>query len=377
MLVLNSCKSDEPEPPEPKEGTRTVMVYMVANNNLGSSDFDKDDLEEMLAGVRAGALGEGGRLLVFHEAYEETAVLKEVTPEGIAELKTYSPESSGIESSTMRLALDDMERLAPAESYGLILWSHATGWIEDGIAERRSTTASCESTPLSFGLSRRNKMNITTLADVLEEYDFDFVYFDCCYMMGVETVYELRHCAPVLAGSPTELPSAGMPYDRTLPYFFRSGTPDITGAARTTFEHYDGLSGTARTSTMSVVRTDALEELASATRAIFEVSKAGMPAEPFAPQKYSAVSVSKCNYFDFGQYMRHLGSGHPTLLNNFETALRSAVVYEDATPFLWSAVALTDHSGLSTYILPSYADATDRGYSTLQWWSDVASHLQQ
>ncbi len=372
--LLTSCRQDEPAPPEVPSGRRTVLVYMVADNNLGSADFDSYDLAEMLAGVKAGALGEGDRLLVFHEPYGTAPSLKEVTPSGVVTLASYDGDVCGVEASTMRMVLADVRALAPAESRGIILWSHATGWIEDGIAENRG--GECLVSPLSFGLSGRRKMNTSTLADVLEGEGLDFVYFDCCYMMGIESVYELRRTAPVLAGSPTELPSAGMPYERTLAHFFSPGSADVAGAARVTFEYYDSMSGSARTSTMSVVRTAGLEALASATRAIYEVSKAGMPVAPFVAQRYTATGIERCNYFDFAQYVRHLGAGHPALVAAFDAALSSTVVYEAATPYLWSSIALSDHCGLSTYILPTYADAADRGYSSLEWWPDVASHLQ-
>lgn len=378
-LGFSGCHSDEPPTPGPEAlASRTVLVYMVANNNLGTSGFDASDLAEMLEGVEAGALGPNGRLLVFHEPSDASVpALKEITPEGVVELISYPAETCGVEEATMRTVLADMKAQAPARSYGLVLWSHATGWIEDGIADDEARAGSSLATPLSFGASGRKKMNITSLARTLRGQGLDFLYFDCCYMMGVESLYELREAAPVMAGSPTELPSAGMPYDKTLPFFFSEGEADLEGAARTTFDHYNAQTGSARTCTMSVVHTAALPRLAAATRAIYATASAGMPGGGFIPQRYSAVSVERCNYFDFAQYVRRLAAGaDPGLLDEFESALSEAVAYEAATPYLWSAVALTDHSGLSTYILPSYSSASDRGYGTLAWWKDVASALQ-
>lgn len=366
LSALTGCGKDNPvpvPPPVPEEGSRTVMVYMVANNNLGSADFDADDLEEMRKAVVAGALGPKGHLLVFHEAYGASPVLKAFETDGsLIELKAYDSGSTGVEARTMAEALDDMKAYAIAESYGLILWSHASGWIEDGIREDTEDIA-----PLSFGLSGRRKMNVSTLARVLEGRGLDFVYFDCCYMMGIETVYQLRRAAPVLAGSPTELPSAGMPYDRTLPFFFAEGEPDLPGAARTTFEHYDGQSGSARTSTMSVVRTAGLEALAQACLPIYGNSLIGMPGAPFEPQRYTATGVETCKYFDFGQYMRELAKDSPERLAAFEKALGDVVVYENATPYLWSSVALKEHSGLSTYIMRGEDDPNCQLLEGLDW----------
>ena len=45
--------------------SRTVLVYMIANNNLGSSyHSDERDIQEMLKGVEGGKLN-NGRLLVY------------------------------------------------------------------------------------------------------------------------------------------------------------------------------------------------------------------------------------------------------------------------------------------------------------------------
>ena len=76
-------------------------------------------------------------------------------------------------------------------------------------------------------------MNVTTLARVLEDENFSFIYFDCCFMMSVETLYEMRNTAPVIAGSVTELPVDGMPYHLNLSSFFRQGSADLIQAAKT------------------------------------------------------------------------------------------------------------------------------------------------
>ena len=77
-LTLASCKKDEPAPPAPVDASRTVLVYMVANNNLGSSRFDAMDLEEMKTGAGKGYIGDG-RLLVYHAPYNADPHLIEIT----------------------------------------------------------------------------------------------------------------------------------------------------------------------------------------------------------------------------------------------------------------------------------------------------------
>ena len=67
--VMPSCSgSDEPTPePEPDATDRTILVYMVADNNLGSYyHVDDDNIAQMEAAARAGHLN-GGNLVVYHD----------------------------------------------------------------------------------------------------------------------------------------------------------------------------------------------------------------------------------------------------------------------------------------------------------------------
>ena len=50
LAVMVSCEKSEPNPPDsPKD--RTVLVYQVADNNLGDNDYNEMDIEEMKTAV--------------------------------------------------------------------------------------------------------------------------------------------------------------------------------------------------------------------------------------------------------------------------------------------------------------------------------------
>ena len=377
---LCSCGKEEPDQPDvnPTVG-RTVLVYMAANNNLGSNYYDELDLNEMLAGAKAGDIGNDGRLLVYHSDYRKTPELLEVTADGLDTLKIYDDAIASVTSDRMLEVFDDLTELAPAHQYGIVLWSHATGWLQDGIADALDKPLS----PQSFGSDSGKTMNVTTLARTLEEGPaWDFVYFDCCYMGSVEAMYELRNTAPTIVASVTELPSRGMPYDQNLKHFFATGTADMLGAAKETFDSYDALSGQDRTCTMSVISTSALPALATAVKAIFSKADGKLPAD-YVPQKFTSTSTWACNYFDLRDYLRTLClegdserfEGAAAAFDAFEKALADVVLYEAATPWLWNQVPLTEHCGLSTFIMREAEDASRKAYSTLSWYADVASNL--
>ncbi|MDE6498052.1 MAG: hypothetical protein K2L21_05275, partial [Muribaculaceae bacterium] len=261
--------------------------------------------------------------------------------------------------SRMTQVFADMKELAPARSYGLVLWSHGTGWLQNGVKENG---------PLrSYGYDRGRCMNVTSLAVALEGQGFDFVYFDCCFMAGVEVAYELRHATGKIVGSVTELPKSGMPYDLSLAYLMRG---DMEGAAGATFGYYDSLQGSKRTCTISVVDTSVLDELAAATRSIYSTAIA-LPAGS-RPQPYERSSNSR--YYDLADFVKRI-SASADATEAWERILERAVTYKAATPAIFNTLSINTHCGLSTYTPVDAADLATSGYDELQWTSAVASAL--
>lgn len=381
LLALAACGLDEPTPnpepepePEPVEqASTTVLVYMVANNNLGSRAYDSQDLAEMEQAAREGSLGPNGRLLVYHSPYRGEITLKEITSAGTDTLRFYSADTLSVATSRLTQVIADVKAAAPAERYGLIMWSHATGWLQDGIAEPAPALR-------SFGSdTSRYKMNITSLASALEGQGFDFIYFDCCFMSSVETLYELRRTAPVILASPTETPVTGMPYHLTLKHLF-DAEPDYDKAAAATFDHY---SATYKTSdcpvSMTVVHTAGLDELARATAHIYSLSVPDSLVD-YHPQRYS---LRPYYYFDMYHYVDALsktitsigGTELSNIMVDWHKSLAKVVSYRECTPSIWGEFNVDTFCGLSTYILTSPESAQTKNYDQLQWYTDVASHL--
>lgn len=378
-MILAGCSSDDDNDAPAPECPRSVLVYMIANNSLGSAKFDSDDIAEMVKAARNGDFG-NSRLIVYHHARNVNPVLKEITAKGEITLKSYDQSQFSVSATRMNQVISDFMDLAPATNHGIILWSHGSGWIENGIVENSSASSNATTntsplsstpiTPQSFGDDGGRYMNIISLARVLDGKGFDYIYFDCCYMAGIEVVYELRHCAQSIVGSATELPAAGMPYDKTLKYLLSSDA-NLIAAAKTTFDTYDVLSGMNRSCAISVINTKDLDTLADATRAIYYANSVTTP--DFSPQYFM---TSACYLFDFGQYVNNLASQLPNLAADFNNALNEVVVYKAATPKFWDILTINHHSGLSTY-LPDFANTNRYNYDNLQWAGDVASALNR
>lgn len=380
MILLaaaaTGCHNDGPDKPDGPVA-HTTLVYMVAANSLGQAypaqgvvKADSLDLREMELAARYGALGHN-RWLVFHSTYKSTRLL-ELTASGLKELKDYGSVYA-TDAAVMQQAIDDAKRIAPAENYGIVLWSHASGWLEDGaetVAEKSGVK------PMSYGQHGGRKMNTTTLRRVLEDEGLEYIYFDCCLMGSVEVMYELRHCADYIVSSPSELPRDGMPYDRNLGLLAAGGRDNILKAADNTFNLYDTKADVEeRTATMTVVDTRGLERVAEATRAIYEKT---VPTHPLhrVTNYYGSDRVSQGFYLDFGEYVESLyrqGALDPVLWADFFSAMSSAVIYSAATPKLWNKWTIYTNSGLSTRVVLRAEDLAVQGYDRLEWTKNVVS----
>ena len=57
VAFLYSCSDDEPQPII--EANRTILVYMVAGNSLGTGNYDTADINEMIAASETNSFNNG------------------------------------------------------------------------------------------------------------------------------------------------------------------------------------------------------------------------------------------------------------------------------------------------------------------------------
>lgn len=361
--LLWGCSGDEPSQPEAR---RTMLIYMLADNSLGASGFDANDLDEMKVAAASAGLN-GCRVMVYHHPKNSAPVLKELTRSGVLnEVKEYPYDAESFSTDPERLAevIADCKREAPAGEYGLILWSHGNGWVET----KGSRVSGMQR---AFGQDRSTYMKVTSLARTLEGKEFAWIYFDCCHMATIEVMYEMRHCAPVIAGSVAELPADGTDYTVNLPVF-TADVADMVKAAGNTFNIYDRMQGINRTCTMSVVNTAALDHLAEVTREIMALGQ-----EPPRRAASQAFMLQSCTIYDLGQYIAGITAGYPDLYARWQEAMDDVMMYRASTPYIWNRIAINHYSGLGCYILESSNEASYQGYNNSAWWSDVVSHNPQ
>ncbi|WP_290072625.1 clostripain-related cysteine peptidase [Paramuribaculum intestinale] len=359
--VMPSCSgSDEPTPePEPDATDRTILVYMVADNNLGSYyHVDDDNIAQMEEATRAGHLN-GGNLVVYHDGASSAPELRVITPEQTIVIKSYSENESSLSVSRMQQVIEDVRTLFPATQRGLVMWSHGTGWLDDAASRTTASTYSFGQDDNSS--AGRTTMKITTLAQALDGEDFDFIYFDCCLMASVEVAYQLRTATKAIIASGTELPIEGMPYAVNIPAMFEQDL-DLSKIAANTLDFYLGPTVQYKYCTISVVMTEPLQQLAQATADIMRTG--ATPLSNYVRVPYFRRSVPSYTW-DMADYIRALPVD-PRLLDAWNDAFGRTVVYAGATPQSYG-LDMSRHTGLGCFIPSVTTDS--QGIKSIRWYN--------
>ena len=301
FLLFVSCNNDDEQDviPKPEKTSRSVMVYMSGENNLTATNgykFLRTDLNEIIEGSKS--MADDQRLFVFVDSLSNKKTDKpciiEVHGGNVTTCKTYSSDFYACDPAKFEEILQWMVTNAPADSYGLVLWGHATGWLvsNDTIAQAQAREITTRAYGMDYGTDNivgegTKWMNITQMARALENIPkLEFIFADCCNMMSAEVGYELRNATNYLIGSPAEIPGEGAPYNKVVPYFFKSGSEQYKGIIDTYFNYYlEGyqsnyhqLSGNSLP--LSVIETKYMEQLAQATHDVLDKFNGGYPVYP-------------------------------------------------------------------------------------------------
>lgn len=375
LFLLTGCRDDDPDNPkeEEKHTERTVLIYAVASNNLSSYlVWDQNEMIEAAPSVEG--LGGKVRVLIYSVASSNDveATLTELKRNDAGEwkfepLRTYDRNTFSTDPARMRDVFADVRNLSPSDRYGLIFWSHGTGWIPNFSSHQKSRS---DGRKRSFGIdingNTTDYCDIAELAEAVPSGMFDYIWFDCCYMMGIEVAYQLRDKCDYIAGYPTEDWSPGMNYDSTLP-LLAAAKPDLAGAADAFYHYYADAD---QAVTVTVARTDGLEALASASASVYAAGDRPISTEGL--QNYSRLSEG---LYDFGQFTRAYLSGRgendAALLSAFDSALKDVMVYGKCSDkdfnFPPRAFDPDIYSGFSCHFPGRSFGSREEYYETLDW----------
>jgi hypothetical protein len=353
VLFTVSCKKNNEINPDK---LRTILVYMGGDNNLYNETFEK--VEALRKGYTKGM----GRLLIYQDAAGMNPRLIEITTDlynkGIVkELKEYAPENSA-SATVFKRVLEEMKLIAPSSSYGLILFSHASGWLPQRTLIK----------PYSVAQDEKSDLEIRDFAEAIPDHYFDFMIFEACFMTGIEVAYELKDKTNFIMASSAEILSPGFTllYPKVLPYLFKSDF-DLELFAEDYYQLINDpdLTENYRSATISIIKTAGLAPLAAHIKQ--HVIKALPDGAMQHIQHYDRYATHRL-FFDFNDYYQQILS--PEGIDQFSHLLNETVIYKKATPsFLIKegGFIIKNFSGLTSYIPQQSFSYLNDEYQKLNW----------
>lgn len=381
VVVLAACSNEIPEQQPVKRSGRTVLAYLISNSPKSLEGNLQDNVVDMYMALAE--IKDSCTLLVFYRPQEYGSYLDvptllcfdtdgrgnvnnlpaltgtDLTFETVCQVarkKEYTMNSQiATDPVVMEEVFKDMQKVAPSDSYGLILGSHASGWMKGNSVQSKA-----------FGDDDGYNIDIPDLADVLKNSfseKLDFVLFDACMMGTAEVGYELRETTSYCIASVMETPVYGFPYDQILPYLY-SENVDYSAVCHefVSFNKTNNLWGTC-----AVMDCSQMENLASAVKA--KLSEWQDALSSVSMQNVQQYGVGSYRYFSYDvlDFFRELGrkSGvvKTTDLNeaiaSVQSALNQAVIAKDClsgVDYDFDGVVIdgTRFCGIGMYILEEY-----------------------
>lgn len=390
LLTLSGCSSHNDEPEISIK--RTVLVYMMADNSLSS--FSESDIDEMTEGIKSIDTSKNN-LLIYIDTFNDTPKLIKLDNKSgkvvQTVLKNY-PEQTSTDESVMTSVFSTAFSAYPADSYGLVLWSHGLGWIPQTSSYKIiSRYAGIDQN----GGSTYHYLNIPALQSVLAATNlhFDYILFDECYMASVEALYQLQSYADYFIGSPTEIPGPGAYYTDVVRAMFAapSSTTALNNASQTAdayYNYYKNKYDITKESeftndnwiagaSVSLIKSSALENLANATKNIL----------PAYIKNKAAINTSNIfcydplrdkYFYDLESLIKQLTGGNSEYIA-WKTAFDNCVIkyqttdtnYMSYSNGAYNFISMNGSCGLSGYIPSDSETNMNSNFQTTQWYIDA------
>lgn len=308
----------------------------------------------------------------------------------------------------IKKVLDCIRNNYQADSYGLLISSHGTGWMPSGYCLNPSKFEQTESVKsnLKFGFTTPDKnlscnlgpysipedwpvtksigctandgtppyeTDIRELAAAIP-YKMEYIIFDACFMGGVEVAYELKDKCRWLCASQAEILGAGMEYSRMLQHLLQSPM-ELEAVCTDFYNLYAGKSGWEQSATISLLDCSRLDALAAVCRQIFRAHNISFSeCDSSKLQRYFRAQAHMW-FYDLRSIVAASGANEMEIAD-LDWALSQCVAYNEATEYFmykepphnsYNGFPITCHSGLSMYL--PYPDRTylNNYYKTLAW----------
>lgn len=358
-LCFTSC--GEHEQSIGTEPTRLLLAYIGVDNNLNTLETEK------LNALRNGWTGKPtDHILAYVDKAGAGASLYNLSVEPGSEpllLESYGKENSA-NAATLSRVINDVLNTYKADRYGLLVFSHASGWLPEGTLYTATR---------SIMIDGKSEMELKDFAAAIPDGVFDYIVFECCFMAGIEVAYELRHKANHILASSAEIVHPGFaPIYADATNKLLEG--NLSGFGQQVFNHTLTYADNSinRSATYSHINTQALEPLAAFIRNNCDFSQTIVLSDI---QHFDRLDGYRL-FFDFEDYYSRLLDSD-TQRQELSRLIENVVSWKASTSeFMtqqsgYNGFTITKHSGLTTYIPQSRFGYLNDKYKTLEWAENV------
>ncbi len=138
-----------------------------------------------------------GELLIYADTPQGARLLRALpdgTQQTVAEYGAENSASPAVLGRTLRETMNAF----PAPGYGLVFFSHGSGWLPQGALQSPGRTSSGTIGSRSMGRDESDEqtphaeMELEEFASAIADGSPDFIVFEACLMAGAEVAYALR-----------------------------------------------------------------------------------------------------------------------------------------------------------------------------------------
>lgn len=352
-IFFSSCEKDDDNYDIPTPVKHVILVYLGGDNNLSSETYQK------IEAIREGWQGTADkRLLIYTDPADANPSLMEIVRENGQNIKKtvvdYEEENSASKEVLSRV-INEVTNIYPASSYGLIVFSHASGWLPQGTL----------TTPRSVIMDKKQEMELVDFAAAIPDKAFDYIIFEACFMAGIEVAYELKDKANYIFASSAEILSPGFTptYSKSINYLSGSFS-DLRAFGEDTFSWFNDKTGYMRSGIFSIIKTSELDTLANWIK---DNCKLTRQVDINTIQHFDRYSYSL--FFDFEDYYSSLLETDEQK-DKLKNLISDCVLWKESTPSFmkdYNGFDIKKHSGLTVYIPQEQYSYLNTEYKKLKW----------
>jgi hypothetical protein len=353
VIFLASCREAHDLLPAAE---RILIVYLGGDNDLSSETYQKTEA------LKLGWTAENNhrhRLFIYRDAAIAAPMLMEINSRNgqtvVDTVEVYGEENSA-SAEVFARTVNKIRNKYPSKSYGLLFFSHASGWLPQGALTNPELR--------SVGMDKNKEMELADFARAIPDKTFEYIVFEACFMAGVEILCELRNKTDYILASSAEIVSPGFTaiYLTSLGFLLNG---NLTAFAEQAFDYFNLQIGVMKSATFSIIKTDGVQALAEFVAENCHLDK---QLDVRKIQHFDRFQSYRL-FFDFEHYYSQLLDSDEEN-RTLQILIDKCVVWKKATPSFLSGSSgfvINKYSGMTGYIPQDGFPALNLKYEETEW----------